>query len=78
MTIDPKKLKTVLPVIADFFARSGRALPWRTDRDPYRVWLSEIMLQQTRVEAVIPYYARFLRADLHNHIYNTSSLFQEV
>ncbi len=38
-----------------------RDLPWRKDPDPYRVWVSEIMLQQTRVEAVRPYYARFLR-----------------
>ncbi len=37
-----------------------RALPWRADREPYHVWLSEIMLQQTRVEAVKGYYARFL------------------
>jgi len=37
-----------------------RDLPWRRDRDPYRVWISEIMLQQTRVAAVIPYYERFL------------------
>lgn len=37
-----------------------RALPWRSDRDPYRVWISEAMLQQTRVETVIPYYQRFL------------------
>lgn len=37
-----------------------RSLPWRVDRDPYRVWISEAMLQQTRVETVIPYYARFL------------------
>jgi A/G-specific adenine glycosylase len=37
-----------------------RKLPWRLDRDPYRVWLSEIMLQQTRVNAVVEYYQRFL------------------
>ena len=37
-----------------------RELPWRQDREPYHVWLSEIMLQQTRVEAVKGYYARFL------------------
>lgn len=42
--------------------RSGnRDLPWRRTRDPYAIWVSEIMLQQTRVEAVIPYYERFLR-----------------
>ncbi len=39
-----------------------RELPWRADREPYHVWLSEIMLQQTRVEAVKGYYARFLQA----------------
>ncbi len=42
-------------------AKHGRhGLPWQRTRDPYRVWLSEIMLQQTQVSAVIPYYARFL------------------
>jgi len=45
-----------------WFAKHKRDLPWRRDRDPYRVWLSEIMLQQTRVSAVIPYYERFLEA----------------
>ena len=39
-----------------------RDLPWRHTADPYHIWLSEIMLQQTRVEAVKPYYARFLEA----------------
>ncbi len=39
-----------------------RDLPWRATRDPYRIWLSEVMLQQTRVETVIPYYERFLAA----------------
>lgn len=38
-----------------------RELPWRKDQDPYHVWVSEIMLQQTRIEAVIPYYERFLK-----------------
>ncbi|MFZ1910499.1 MAG: A/G-specific adenine glycosylase, partial [Burkholderiales bacterium] len=37
-----------------------RGLPWQGTRDPYRVWLSEVMLQQTQVETVIPYYGRFL------------------
>ena len=45
-----------------WFAQNARDLPWRKDREPYHVWLSEIMLQQTRVEAVKPYYARFLAA----------------
>jgi A/G-specific adenine glycosylase len=44
-----------------WFDRHKRDLPWRKDRDPYRVWLSEIMLQQTRVNAVTGHYQRFLR-----------------
>src|SRR5712675_1656643 len=43
-----------------WFRRHKRDLPWRRTKDPYRIWLSEIMLQQTRVAAVIPYYERFL------------------
>ena len=45
-----------------WYAINKRDLPWRSDRQPYHVWLSEIMLQQTRVEAVKGYYARFLAA----------------
>lgn len=45
-----------------WYEKSARDLPWRRDTDPYRVWLSEIMLQQTRVDTVIPYYTRFLSA----------------
>ena len=44
----------------DWFYEHKRSLPWREGRDPYRIWVSEIMLQQTRVEAVKPYYERFL------------------
>lgn len=43
-----------------WYRANRRSLPWRSSRDPYRIWLSEIMLQQTRVETVMPYYARFL------------------
>src|SRR5262249_4945739 len=43
-----------------WFRQFQRDLPWRRTRDPYRIWLSEIMLQQTRVAAAIPYYERFL------------------
>ena len=39
-----------------------RLLPWRENKDPYRIWISEIMLQQTRVEAVKPYFDRFMEA----------------
>src|ERR1700756_4642389 len=44
-----------------WYDRHKRDLPWRQDRDAYRVWLSEIMLQQTRVAAVVEHYHRFLR-----------------
>jgi A/G-specific adenine glycosylase len=43
-----------------WFARSARDLPWRYERTPYRVWVAEVMLQQTQVETVVPYYGRFL------------------
>jgi len=45
-----------------WYDRHRRDLPWRKTRDPYRIWVSEIMLQQTRVQAVIPYYGKFLRS----------------
>ena len=48
-------------VLLDWYDGHGRTLPWRTDPTPYHVWLSEIMLQQTRVEAVRDYYSRFLQ-----------------
>ena len=52
---------TVFPrLLLDWFDREARILPWRQVRDPYRVLLSELMLQQTQVTTVIPYYQRFL------------------
>ena len=47
-------------VLLNWYRRGHRELPWRQTSDPYRIWLSEIMLQQTRAQAVIPYYKRFL------------------
>lgn len=55
-------LSTLPSVLPDWFRLNKRSLPWREDREPYHVWLSEIMLQQTRVEAVKGYYSRFLSA----------------
>ncbi|AGT30878.1 DNA glycosylase [Geobacillus genomosp. 3] len=46
--------------LLEWFARERRDLPWRQDRDPYKVWVSEVMLQQTRVETVIPYFEKFM------------------
>ncbi len=52
--------ETVDPIVA-WYRENKRDLPWRHDVTPYRVWVSEIMLQQTRVEAVKPYYDRFFK-----------------
>ena len=46
--------------LLEWYKRNARALPWRGESDPYRVWVSEVMLQQTQVETVIPYYQRWL------------------
>jgi len=48
--------------LLDWFSQQARDLPWREAENPYQIWVSEIMLQQTRVETVIPYYRRFLEA----------------
>ncbi len=54
--------KTTLEKLLFWYQKSHRDLPWRKTRDPYCIWISEIMLQQTRVEAVKEYYRRFLEA----------------
>ena len=51
----------IVTSLVEWYYRNKRMLPWRTDRDPYHVWVSEIMLQQTRIEAVIGYYERFMK-----------------
>ena len=48
--------------LSPWYLRHHRSLPWRRTTDPYRIWVSEIMLQQTRVDVVVPYYERFLAA----------------
>lgn len=53
-------MKEIVKPLLDWYAGNKRDLPWRRDQNPYHVWVSEIMLQQTRVEAVRDYYARFL------------------
>jgi A/G-specific adenine glycosylase len=56
------KIKLVLSRrLLSWYGRNQRSLPWRKTRDPYRIWISEIMLQQTQVDTVIPYYHRFLK-----------------
>ena len=56
-----KKLKSMITPLLSWYEKNERPLPWRKDPTPYHVWISEIMLQQTRIEAVIPYYERFLK-----------------
>ena len=57
-----KILDSRLPeMLLPWYDANGRDLPWRQDKEPYHVWLSEIMLQQTRVEAVKGYFVRFLQ-----------------
>lgn len=53
--------KAYMPLM-DWFSEEARVLPWRSNPQPYWVWISEVMLQQTRVEAVKPYFARFIEA----------------
>ena len=55
-------LEKLPQAVLSWYDQGHRELPWRQDQDPYHIWLSEIMLQQTRVEAVKGYYARFLQA----------------
>lgn len=54
--------------LLEWYRQNRRDLPWRQSRDPYRIWVSEVMLQQTRVETVVPYFLRFLQQfpDLHS------------
>ena len=59
--LNPRALRTFQSRLLAWFRTHRRELPWRASRDPYRVWVAEIMLQQTRIAAVIPYYDRFLR-----------------
>ena len=58
MLIPPPRKASQL--LLDWYSAAGRDLPWRRTRDPWKIMVSEIMLQQTRVAAVIPYYQRFL------------------
>ncbi len=58
--MEESRIPTCIPLLVDWYAASRRLLPWREEPTPYHVWVSEIMLQQTRIEAVIPYYHRFL------------------
>lgn len=60
--LDDYDLKQLAEPLLQWFVGHARVLPWREEPTPYRVWVSEIMLQQTRVEAVKPYFERFTKA----------------
>ncbi|MCH7803640.1 MAG: A/G-specific adenine glycosylase [Acidobacteria bacterium] len=57
----PIPVKELASRLLKWYRENRRELPWRTDSDPYRVWVSEIMLQQTQVKTVVPYFEEFLR-----------------
>ncbi len=61
-TADGRGLRRLVPPLLAWYGRQRRAFPWREEPTPYRIWVSEIMLQQTRIEAALPYFERFMAA----------------
>jgi A/G-specific adenine glycosylase len=59
-SIPPRKINILVRALLDWFQHNARTLPWRETRDPYAIWVSEIMLQQTQVKTVIPYWERWM------------------
>src|SRR5512143_194081 len=59
--LDPERVRQFQRRLLRWYARHGRDLPWRHTRDPYRILVSEVMLQQTQVDRVLEYYDAFLR-----------------
>lgn len=68
MELDPQPNKMAAALLRWFDVAGRKHLPWQHDRSPYRVWISEVMLQQTQVSTVIPYYQRFMAKfpDVHS------------
>ena len=62
ITLSPSQIRSFRRAVLRCYDLHHRQLPWRRNRDPYRIWVSEIMLQQTRVAAVLDHYARFITA----------------
>src|ERR1700742_4932517 len=60
-SISKTSRKQLANALLKWFAKHKRALPWRETSDPYQIWISEVMLQQTQVATVIPFYERFLK-----------------
>ncbi|MBT8042316.1 MAG: hypothetical protein KJN98_04040 [Pontiella sp.] len=57
----PKAKRAIKAKLLPWFAENKRSMPWRSKRTPYRVWISELMLQQTRVDQATPYFHRFMK-----------------
>lgn len=68
ITWDGELLHEIAQALLQYYAAKSRQLPWRETTDPYKIWVSEVMLQQTRVETVIPYFKRFITRfpDIHS------------
>ena len=60
-SIDRTRIRKLAQATVRWFRAHRRALPWRASRDPYRIWVAEVLLQQTRVEQAAPYFVRFVR-----------------
>lgn len=59
-TVPPSRVRALRRRLLDHYDRHRRDLPWRLEKDPYRIWVSEVLLQQTRVETVVPFYRRWM------------------
>ena len=59
--MDKEQIRTFRKQLLDWYRKNRRDLPWRETRDPYRIWVSEVMLQQTRVDTVVSYFQRFVK-----------------
>ena len=70
----PHPYQHIQAALTDWYRTNQRELPWRNTRDPYKIWVSEVMLQQTQVNTVIPYYHRFIARFPDIHALATSNL----
>ena len=61
MSIAPKEIKYLQKALLTWYQKNHRKLPWRETKNPYRIWVSEVMLQQTQVKTVVSYYRNFIR-----------------
>jgi A/G-specific adenine glycosylase len=61
VTPNQRKISAIVSNLLDWFAQNARDLPWRRTQDPYAIWVSEIMLQQTQVKTVLPFWERWMR-----------------